>query len=426
MAIRAPRITAIHHHVVRVPFRENSAPWNALLVNSWQLLELLHVETEDPEVFGWGEAVLSYTAATVSQQATRRLIGENPAEHLWDPSVGIALQMALFDTVGRCLDVPAARLFNLPQVRTSSPIAWWSTKMPPEVLATDAAHAVAEGYLAHKFKARPWFDVVEQVRQVSDVTPEHFQLDIDFNRMLLDRGTALPLLTELDTFPRVGLYEAPIAQGLYQEYAVLRAQVHRPIAEHFDQGPFRHGVLAGSYDGYVFSPNTIGNGVGSLLKQGILAEEFGQSGWIQQIGTAITTAMVLQVSSVLPAARWPFVTGMNLYTDDLVTTAIELRGGDALLPDGPGLGVTVDRDAVERFRVNDDFVLATPAAILTVSLPGDRRREYASMAQLWDDCRRYGNIPLTGRGARLDARWDDGSDDFASHHATLRKAPQWL
>lgn len=426
MAIRAPRITAIHRHLVRVPFRERSAPWNALLVDSWQLLELLEVQTEDREIHGWGEAVVSYTASTVSEQVIERLIGENPAEHLWDPSVGTALQMALFDTVGRTLDVPVARLLNLPQVRTSAPIAWWSTKMPPEVLAADSAEALTEGYLAHKFKARPWFDVVEQVRQISEVTPEHFQLDIDFNRMLLDRGTALPLLNELDSYPRVGLYEAPIAQGLYEEYATLRAQVHRPVAEHFDQGPFRYGVMAGSYDGYVFSPNTVGNGVGSLLKQGILAEEFGQSGWIQQIGTAITTAMVLQVTSVLPAARWPFVTGMNLYTDDLVTTAIELRSGDALLPDGPGLGVSVDRDAIERLRVDDDFVLPTSAAILTVSLPGDRHREYASMRQLWADCRNHGNIPLTGRGARLEARWNDGSDDFTHRHRILQKAPQWL
>lgn len=425
MAIRAPRITSVTRHLVRVPFRSRCAPWNALLVDSWQLLELLHVETEDPDVSGWGEAVVSYTATTVTQQAMGRLVGANPAEHLWDPSVGIALQMALFDTVGHTLDVPIARLLNLPQVRTSAPIAWWSTKMPPEVLAADAAEAVEEGYLAHKFKARPWFDVVEQVRQISEVTPEHFQLDIDFNRMLIDRGTAAPLLAELDTYSRVGLYEAPLAEGQFDEYRLLRGQVQRPLVEHFDQGPFRHGALAGSYDGHVFSPNTVGNGVGSLLRQGILAEEFGRSGWIQMVGTGLTTALVLQVSSVLPAARWPFVTAMNIYTDDLVSSPIEVTAGQAIVPSGAGLGVEIDRDAVERFRVSEDFVLDRPAMILTLILPGERRRIYASMSQLWQDCRIHGNVPLTGRGARLAVRWDDGSDDFAGDHRQLQEAPRW-
>ena len=425
MSGRAPRITAITRYPIRLPFRERCAPWNDLLVGSWELLELIHIETEDAELSGWGESVVSYTSRTVADEAVTRLIGENPADHLWDSSVGMGLQMALFDVVARSQDVPLARLLNLPPVRTSAPIAWWNTKMPPKVLAAEAEDAVAEGYLAHKFKARPWFDVVQQVAEVSAVTPQTYQLDIDFNRMLLDRATALPLLRKLDHYRRVGLYEAPIGEGMYDDYRVLREQLERPIVEHFDQGPFRNSALARCYDGYVFSPNTLVGGVGSLLQQGILAEEFGKSGWIKMIGAGLTTAFVLQVTSVLPAARWPFVTGMNGYIDDLVTEPITIAGGQAHLPSGPGLGVEVDRDAIERFSVPADYRRPQTRRILTLTLPGDRRRDYGSMQQLWQDCRVHGNVPLTGEGAYLETREDDGTDEFAGRYRSLQEAPQW-
>src|SRR3712207_5661928 len=118
--------------------------------------------------------------------------------------------MALYDVVGKALEVPVYRLLNLPRVREWCPIAWWNTKMPPQVLAEEAQDAVAQGYTAHKFKARPWFDVYAQVEAISSVTPPHYRLDIDWNNMLLNAGNAAPVLAELDTYERVAIYESPI------------------------------------------------------------------------------------------------------------------------------------------------------------------------------------------------------------------------
>jgi L-alanine-DL-glutamate epimerase-like enolase superfamily enzyme len=39
-------------------------------------------------------------------------------------------------------------------------------------------------------------------------------------------------------------------------------------------------------------------------------------------------------------------------TDDLITEPLVVERGDMLVPDGPGLGVEVDWQAVQRYRVS--------------------------------------------------------------------------
>jgi D-galactarolactone cycloisomerase len=41
----------------------------------------------------------------------------------------------------------------------------------------------------------------------------------------------------------------------------------------------------------------------------------------------------------------------NALRTDLLATPIKLDAGHLILPDGPGLGVTLDRGQVERYRV---------------------------------------------------------------------------
>src|SRR5207248_10690242 len=132
-----------------------------------------------------------------TDEAVARVIGRNAADLLGDDTLGAGLQMAVYDVAGKALGVPVDRLFGLPQVRAWCPIAWWNTKMPPEMLAEEAREAVAQGYLAHKMKARPWFDVYAQVNAIAEATPPSYRIEIDWNDMLLNVGSAAPVLREL-------------------------------------------------------------------------------------------------------------------------------------------------------------------------------------------------------------------------------------
>ena len=411
------RITDVERIVVDVPFKPRCKPWNDLRYGQWRVAEIIRLTT-DAGLVGYGETMLHYTWGRVPDEAIQRVDGGNPADFLGDDSLGAGLQMALYDVVGKSLGVPVYRLFNMPPVREWCPIAWWSTKMPPEVLAEEAKDALAQGYIAHKFKARPWFDVYEQVEAVSAVTPVHYSLDLDWNEMLLNVGNAAPVLSELEKYEQVSIFESPIFHRDVEGYSQLRRKVKHPIAMHFGEPPFPTVVRQEVCDGFVLN-----RGVESVLQQGILAGAFGKPFWLQFVGTGLTTAMLLQLGAVLPLAQWPAVSCLNIYADDLLIEPLTLKGGYMKVPDAPGLGVEVDEDALTRYKMQPPYEISLPRQLLSVSWPGGRIVHYADMREgCWPDFR-AGNQPVQERGARLELHPDDGSREWAELYARAQAAP---
>lgn len=119
------------------------------------------------------------------------------------------------------------------------------------------------------------------------------------------------------------------------------------------------------------------------------------------------------------------VTAMNNYTDDLITEQITITAGQAVVPAGIGLGVTVDRDALERYRVPFGHQIEYPRTILTMTLPGGWARQYVSIEQMWRDCQVNGAVPLTGEGASLSIRQDDRSAQFEAEYSAIQQEPRW-
>ena len=89
------------------------------LVYNWSVLELCKVTTDTGHV-GWGETVIRYTYGRVTDQTVARVLGQRPAELMNDDSLGAGLQMALFDLVGKILEVPVYELIGM-KVRDWTP-----------------------------------------------------------------------------------------------------------------------------------------------------------------------------------------------------------------------------------------------------------------------------------------------------------------
>ncbi len=130
---------------------------------------------------------------------------------------------------------------------------------------------------------------------------------------------------------------------------------------------------------------------------------------------------------------------MHIWQDDLITEPIEIAGGYATVPAGPGLGVTLDEAAVERLRLPDQQTLPTrPRRLYTVSWPAAQPKagpagpsgkasQVASgsvaVAGFEHDLFReydHGNLPRFATGAVLAQRDDDGSAEFAQAFAGAR------
>ncbi len=407
------RIAGIDRITLNVPFTPRCQVWNSLLVWKWGIVELVRVET-DTGLVGWGEALLHYGWGGGLTDATiERVKGRPAAGFLGDDSIGAGLQLALYDVVGQALGVPVHALLAGRQVRQRCPIAWWNTKMPPAELAAEAIEAVAQGYTTHKFKARPWIDAIDQVEQIAAVTPDSYRLDIDWNQMLLTAGAAAPLLQTLDAYPQTAIFEAPIPQQDYDGYRQLRSKINTPLAVHWNAAQFIPGLDV--VDGYVVS-----GGAEHVLRQGILAAEFNKDCWLQNVGLGLTTAFNTHLGAVLSHARWPAVTALNNYVDDLITDPLVITDGEVTVPTGPGLGVTVDETAVDRFRMEPPYDLPEPRHLLSMVWPSGRVLHFARMQQLWDYS--LTNHHLPERGITLEVHREADAPDPQAWADLYRRA----
>ncbi len=410
------KITEVERITVDVPYRPRVRLWNSLLIWQWRIVEVTRVVT-DAGLVGYGETLPHYTWGRVSDAAVEKVRGGNPADFLGDDSLGAGLQMAIYDVVGKALDVPVYRLFGLPKVRDWCPIAWWNTKAPPDVLAEEAKDAIAEGYRAHKFKARPWFDVYAQVEAISAVTPPDYKLDADWNGLLVNAGNAKPVLAELDRYERVSIYETPIPHEDIEGYRQLRAQSRHPLAVHFEESRFTEAVKREWCDGFV-----VGGGNARVIRQGLLAEQFNKPFWLQLVGTGLTTALSAHLGAVLTHAQWPAISCLNIYSDDLLAQPLEIGNGCVRVPEGPGLGIAVDESALDRFRMKPPYDLPYPRHVMSVVWPSGRVVHYATMAQCWEDFQR-GNQPAQERGVNLEVHPDDGSATWTALYERALKGP---
>src|SRR6185437_10800614 len=102
------RITNVERLLVDVPFYDIPDRNMARDVSGWHIVEVCRV-TSDSGMVGYGETLPNYTWGRVTDEAVARVHGKQPAECMWDDSLGAGLQMALFDLAGKEAGVPAYR-----------------------------------------------------------------------------------------------------------------------------------------------------------------------------------------------------------------------------------------------------------------------------------------------------------------------------
>jgi L-alanine-DL-glutamate epimerase-like enolase superfamily enzyme len=417
-----PRVIDVERIVVKIPFRESVSKWFSISANHCQVIEVIRIITDDKEVVGYGETMIHYVAVPnpVTDESTNRIIGRSIGELMTDDTLGAGIQMALYDAVGKAMGLPVHKLFGQPAIRQWCPVSWWNMEAPPSVLAEEATLALKSGYMSHKIKARPWFDIHEQVASISAVTPLDYAIDIDWNTLLLQSSNAVPVLSELSQQPRVGLFEDPIPREDVIGQAAVRERADRPLLTHFFENLFVDQMHRNAVDGYV-----IDGGVNRVLKIGNAIALHNKGGFIQLCGSGITVALSLHLGAVLSQAYWPYVSMVTSFTEDLLVHPLTIKGGYAKVPDGPGLGIEVDDNALDRLRMQEPYALTLPRRIYTFNLGDGRSRKYATVEQLWADTQVHGNMPVQPRGSSLDILDDDGSKEFSKLFDVAREAPIW-
>ena len=127
------------------------------------------------------------------------------------------------------------------------------------------------------------------------------------------------------------------------------------------------------------------------------------------MGGGITTAFACQLGAVMHTATLPAVTTSHSYEDDLIVEAHTVQRGFMKVPEGPGLGVELDQDAVRRYSDKSEPEWSRWFSVVT--LPGGVKHYYRNLQQA-ERLMKQGVDEAYAPGVRLEEREDDGSEEF--------------
>jgi L-alanine-DL-glutamate epimerase-like enolase superfamily enzyme len=400
-------VVRVDRTTVEMPYREVHARNMHRQWPSWKYFEICELELACGAV-GHGETMLFYGWGKTEDEDVQRARGENAAALMWEDSLGPGLQMALFDAVGRALDVPAHDLLG-GAVHEEVPLSWWCNDMPAEDWVAECEAAIEAGYENIKLKGRPWFDIREQASAVAAATPEWFRVDIDFNSTLLDAERALPILQDIEEHPQIHTFEGPLPGEAVEGYKTLCRNLDANVARHFPSDPGPETSLCEELcDGFV-----VCEGARETLAQADTVAVWEKPLFVQQVGTGITGAFALHLAGVSEAATLPGINCFQLYEHTLLEDPIEVSNGTAPVPDGPGLGHDVDMAKVEEYAVEKPAEEPQPPRLMKAHWPAEGVVMYFAEGQQMPDTAREADMPYYQDGATARLVPDDGSEAWS-------------
>jgi L-alanine-DL-glutamate epimerase-like enolase superfamily enzyme len=279
------------------------------------------------------------------------------------------VEMALWDLTGKVLD---KRVFELcgesrkpaphareTKVTSGVPTKWSVSGVEPEKAAEIAAWAVRQGFTKMKVKVGidPDGDV-ERVRAVQVAVGNNVKLGVDANGGWPTPQVAIETIRRLCEECDIYFAEQPVPAGDHEAMADVRRNVPVPIIA--DESVYTLAdakMLARAKAADVFSIY-IGKAGGIGPARQIV--DFAQSvGIMCTIGSNLelgvgSAAMVHFALSApgIDADTYPCdIIGPMFYEDDVLAEPLPITGGFASVHDRPGLGVELDDEKVEKYRV---------------------------------------------------------------------------
>lgn len=373
------KITSVRTHILKAALSQPFAYSRAWY--DMRMAMVVEIET-DQGLTGWGECYgpARITAAAVETMGPW-LIGEDPlrTDFLWQTiyanlrdhgQKGVVIQalsgidIALWDIKGKHFGVPVHQLLG-GTLRTE--VQAYATGLyrrrsgdPLRYLPDEAAGYVAEGFKAVKLKVG--FGVEEDAkvtRAVREAIGPDIALMVDANHAY-DAVAAIRLGRMIEQYD-IAWFEEPVPPEDIAGYRVVKAALSIPIAGgecEFTRFGFREHLVSRALD--IVQPDTCAaGGLSECKKIADMAEAFAIRYNPHVWGTGIAIAASLQLLAVLPPHTPPSLAPLapmlefdrteHPIRQAILTAPIEHVRGVVRVPDGPGLGIEIDRKALARF-----------------------------------------------------------------------------
>jgi glucarate dehydratase len=363
-------ITAIRATPVNIPF---TAPyhWSAGS-HAGFTHTIIEVETRDG-VLGLGEVPTHEAAVVISEVLGPKLLGANaldladcerrclPSAHtgsnLHDQNLLRAfggVEIALWDITGQVSNRSIADLLG---GRTRDAVAvteYFAFRSPrdgeggeqtPREVA-DYCARMAETFGSWAFECKVGvLDLtteVEMVREVRAAIGDEALLRLDAN-MAWSVSTATEALRRLEVY-NIRSVEEPVSSFL--ELTRLRSRTSIGFSSHTPD--LKQAVALGVPDAFVVNLTALG-GIRRTVGFISACEHLGFDVWFYSPDSGIANAAYLQVASAMSWMSQPNQSLLRWHSDDVLDEGPFVpRDGLLAVPDGPGLGIRLDRSALSR------------------------------------------------------------------------------
>jgi muconate cycloisomerase len=264
-----------------------------------------------------------------------------------------AVEMALWDVKGKALGLPVHALLG-GRVREEISLNAWIGTLPPDDAAREAVTWLERGFVSAKIKvsgASP--EGHDRVAAVRAAVGDRMALRVDFNESL-QREEAIAVIRRLEPYDLV-LCEQPISRDDIPGLAAIRRGVGIPImADESVQGPASLVEIIRREAADIVKVKVMKQG--GLWRTRQMVEMAAAAGMGSVIGhgfglalsTLAETHVAATSEAILPGCE---AVGPLKMAADVVADPLALEGGTIKLSDAPGLGATIDREAVARCRV---------------------------------------------------------------------------
>jgi L-alanine-DL-glutamate epimerase-like enolase superfamily enzyme len=369
-------VTSVEATPVEIDIRPLSeeygvAPYVAGYTTFEEILRLvIRVET-DEGVVGWGETMVdpepSVAIAAVENVIAPRVVGRSvwEIEAVLDsfdypymditPYVG-GVEMALWDALGKSVGEPIHKFLG--GRRTDEvPVAYCLGILDPAESAERARWARDQGFEVIKTKGGLDIDQdVDRLVAMHEAVGGDLRFRLDGNQtMSFEEATTTAARLE-DAGVYLQYFEQPLRIDNVGGYTRLRQRLQTAIGVNEDAYHARNLfelVREDAIDAAVVDLIPIGGLLATKKAMGLVDDANVSVAHHSSFDLGIKTAAVLQLVASSPAMDLPPDRVNYALADDVVEDRFEVTDGRMSVPDGPGLGVTVDEAKLEDHRVTE-------------------------------------------------------------------------
>ncbi|WP_236978796.1 mandelate racemase/muconate lactonizing enzyme family protein [Membranihabitans maritimus] len=262
-------------------------------------------------------------------------------------------ECAIWDAYARLHDMPVVDLLGGP-VQDKVKVGAWSSFRHIDEIADIATKFNEKGYDCLKFKCDLQDDVVTWSKLISDCVPG-MKVILDPNERWNNLYDAKRKLSALSEIGNILCVEDPIPRWKLDDYFLLRGFSAIPVVLHVALPYLQHGqrikdaiqaVQLNAVDGFNFNC-----GLNNFQLLSNIAEAAQMPCWHgSEIDLGILEAMYIHSSIASASCTFPGdIFGRMIREHDLLKTPLDIQPPYAYLPNGPGLGINVDEDAINYY-----------------------------------------------------------------------------